>query len=71
MLAVSFCRALCRMSAGADDGQMSSAPAISCCQQACARHRWEVSGRGNSAVGVCAWFRIIGQVQAVNGSRAL
>jgi hypothetical protein len=58
------------MSAGADDGQMSSAPAISRCPQACAR-RWELSGRCNSAVGACAWSRIIGQVQAVNGSRAL
>jgi len=59
------------MSAGADDGQMSSAPAISRGQQACARHRQEVSGRCNSAVGVCAPSRIIGQVQPVNGSRAL
>jgi hypothetical protein len=59
------------MSAGADDGQMSSAPAISRCPQACARHRWEVSGRCDSAVGTCASSRIIGQVRAVNGSRAL
>jgi hypothetical protein len=59
------------MSAGADDGQMSSASAISRCPQPCARHRWDTSGRCNSAVGVCARSRIIGQVQAVNGSRAL
>jgi hypothetical protein len=50
---------------------MSSAPPISRGQQACARHRRQVSGRCNSAVGVRAWSRIIGQVRAVNGSRAL
>jgi len=50
---------------------MSSAPVISRCQQARARHRWEVSGRCHRAVGVCAWSRITGQVQAINGSRAL
>jgi len=59
------------MSAGADDGQMSSAPAISRCQQARARRPGEVSGRCTSAVGVCARSRSIGQVQPVNGSRAL
>ena len=50
---------------------MSSATAISCCPQARARRRREVSGRGNGAAGVCAWLCIIGQVQPVNGSRAL
>jgi hypothetical protein len=50
---------------------MSSATAISCCPQARARHRREVSGRGNGAAGVCAWFCILGQAPAVNGSRAL
>jgi hypothetical protein len=49
---------------------MSSAPAISRCQQACARWHGEISGRCNSAVRVGAWARITGQVQAVNGSRA-
>ena len=71
MLAVSFAAPCAEMSQARMMGQMSSATAISCCPQACARHRREVSGRGNGAVGVCAWSCIIGQVQAVNGSRAL
>jgi hypothetical protein len=56
---------------GADDGQMSSAPAIFRCQPACARRPGGVSGRCNSAVGVCARSRITDQVQAVDGSQAL
>jgi hypothetical protein len=56
---------------GTDDGQMSSAPATSRCQPACARRPGVVSGRCDSAVGVCARSRIIDQVQAVNGSQAL
>jgi hypothetical protein len=50
---------------------VSSPATVSSCQRECESYRWEVRGRYNVAVGVCASSRVTGQVQAAGGGREL